>query len=272
MSRGVVVRAAVAGLALSSAVRAADLLPPMLGRAQDFAVRRAGAEADARIRLNTSGEGLHRVTGAALTAAGVPAEQLVGGRMRLFNRDREVAVFTTTDALFGADDALVFYAEPWETVYTRTNVYWLGFADGGTHMAARGAAPAADPAVTTAWHTVVHEPDLLYANNYRPNDASLDHWFAGFMTRSNGDYNVFALATPDKDPAAHVASIELTIHGTTSDPAYDPDHATSISLNGVFVGTVATDGVASVVGSVDFGSGILSSTTTVSLLQYAGGS
>ena len=72
------------------------LLPSMSGQASDFAVRRAGAEANANFKLEVSQDGIYRVTRDDLVAAGYPASSLIGSSIRVFYRTQEVSRVVST--------------------------------------------------------------------------------------------------------------------------------------------------------------------------------
>jgi hypothetical protein len=115
--------------------------PTLRGNPADFARRRAGAEVDACVRIRITRQGLHRLGQPALVAAGIPAGDLVGAQLRLFHRDRELAVQPSTEGLFGPQDHVLFYAEPFLSYHTAENAVWLGFAAGGKRPATRPGAP-----------------------------------------------------------------------------------------------------------------------------------
>ena len=224
----------------------------MNGYASDFARRRAGAVANADVKVATTRAGLHALERDALIQAGVPAERIVGNRVRMFCRENEIAVHVTSEGLLGPDDFILFYAEGYESTYTRTNAYWLGFGEGGLRMASRhGGTSVPAPTVTQHQHTVVHEPEKLYVNNYRTSDPSIDHWFAAFVSKNGGEHNSFELPTRGRI-AAGTAVLSVVCHGISAFPAVNPDHRTSVSVNGTAVGSLEYDGQHTFSGEVAF--------------------
>jgi hypothetical protein len=233
---------------------AADLLPPMNGSASDFALRRAGAVVNADVRVATTQPGLHSLGRDDIVRAGVPAERIVGNRVRMFYRENEIAVYISDDGLLDANDFILFYAESYESTYTRTNVYWLGFGEGGLRMASRdGRMIGAAPAVTQHLHTVVYRPEKMYVINYRTSDASIDHWFAAFLSKSGGDHDTFELATEGRIDAG-TATLSVVLHGVSSDTGEDPDHRTSVRVGGTTVGSFLYDGQSQFAGELPFSS------------------
>lgn len=216
------------GILLAAIACGDEILPPMdNGAAADFAPRRSGGEVDARIRIELSGSGLFRVGYGDLRAAGVPDLDIVGSRLRLFRLSAEHAIHTSTAGQFGSGDYFIFYATPFRSDHTLTNVFWLGFGNGGLRMAAVDAAPGSGPDVTTHVARAVLDAHRIYSPTYEPDNASLDHWFYSFMDKSGGVSNSFALATPDRIPSL-AAAATLTLHGNNDYPQANPDHMTEM--------------------------------------------
>jgi len=238
-----------------------DLLPPMDGYADDFALRRAGIDVDANIKLSVSQEGLHKVTRGELVAAGVPADRLVGDQMRLFCRTWETAIYVSTEGLFGADDFFLFWAQPYESTYTKTNVYWFGFGADGQRMDQRsGLLIPGDPAIVSYRHRTVYSPELMFFNNFMPNDSSFDHWFAGFMSGGTNVNNTFSIWSGNRLDSG-TAYADLSLHGG-DDYAGTLDHITSVKINGTTVGSLTYDGRSAFTGRVSFASSTLGTTST----------
>ncbi|MBM4148929.1 MAG: hypothetical protein FJ224_07785 [Lentisphaerae bacterium] len=244
----------------------------MNGSKSDFAERRAGSNVNARIRMETGSRGLYGLGLADLVAAGVPAEDIVGSQLRLFNRAAEVPVHVTTSGAFGSADLMIFYAQDYDSSYSRTNVYWLGFGSGGARMATRDASVlAATETVTNYTHTTVHAPEWVYRPSDFTADATLDHWFAAYVSNKYlQDSNTFRVWTGDR-LSGSVAEAFLHLYGTSSDPI-NPDHETRLTVNGTTVGSLIFDGNNSVTGSISFSSELLlTNTTPVALAQVRTG-
>jgi len=252
----------VTGVAVMAAVAwGQDLLPPMVGYADDFALRRAGMAVGADIKFSVLQEGLHKVTRGELMAADVPADRLVGDQMRLFCRTWETAIYVSTDGLFGAEDFFLFWAQPYESAYTRTNVYWLGFGPGGQRMGQRsGALIPGGQAIVSYRHRTVYSPELMFFNNFLPNDSSFDHWFAGYMSRGYNENNTFTMWSGNR-LATGTAYADLSLHGGDA-YAGTPDHITSVKINGTTVGSVTYDGCSAFTGRVSFVASFLGTTST----------
>lgn len=248
-------------LLTASSAYGQDLLPPMNGYAVNFAQRRAGLDVSADIKLSVSKEGLHKVTQAQLIAAGVPSDRLVGNQMRLFCRDWETAIDVSTDGLFGVDDFLLFWAQPYESSYTKTNVYWLGFGPGGQRMSQRSGAPIpSGQSIVSYRHRSVYDPELLYLDNFQPNDASFDHWFAGFMSKGTNVNNMFTVWSGNR-LSTGTAYAHLSLRGG-DEYAGNPDHKTTVKIGATTVGNLMYDDTASFTGTISFNASNLGTSTT----------
>lgn len=243
-----------AALLAGSGLRAADsALPPMNGYPADFAPRRAGAEADARIKLSVTNEGLYRLTQPELVAAGVDPMELAGSQLRLFCTTQEVAIFVSNGGLWTADDYLVFYATAFDGGYSDANVYWLGLGEGGKRMAVRPAAPIPGLPDTVAcpWRARYHR-DTFIQDKYRAEDEGSDHWFAEVL--SEADPVCLGLVTDEAEPD-QPAVLTAVLYGHSNAGKINPDHFTRIKLNGAwlvdfpFDGTIAITGTAALAGS-----------------------
>ena len=154
--------------------------------------RKAALQEGTWLRIFVSEEGVHRISGADLEAAGVslgdvdPASLRLrygGGNALPINeisppqamREVGLVVEDGGDGRLDADDFVLFWAESvsrWEyapasrsfqyrhNLYTRENAYWLGFGGGVEGQRAEqrsGALTAADPQQPTSYRMRVHE-------------------------------------------------------------------------------------------------------------------
>ena len=199
-------------------------VPDTSGQANQFQVRRAGAEVDATWKINISEDGWYRVTQAQLVGAGIAPAMLAGANLRLFNHTQEVAIAVSTDDLFAGEDAFFFYGQRYDGEYTRTNAYWLGFGDNGKRQASVSGEPHAwDQLRTTTCYRVRHDPKLLYRPFHQPLDSSIDHWFAALVTSTAG--TMVLLDTTNR--IAGDAHVTLQLYGLSAG-----NHQTRIRVNG----------------------------------------
>ena len=154
--------------------------------------RKAALQGGTWLRTLVSEEGMYRISGADLEAAGVslgdvdPASLRLhygGGKALPINeisppqamREVGLVVEDGGDGRLDADDFVLFWAEPvsrWEyapasrsfqyrhNLYTRENAYWLGFGGGVEGQRAEqrsGALTAADPQQPTSHRVRIHE-------------------------------------------------------------------------------------------------------------------
>ncbi|MCP5488986.1 MAG: hypothetical protein H7A43_10100 [Verrucomicrobia bacterium] len=205
------------------------LLPSMSGQASDFAVRRAGAEANANFKLEVSQDGIYRVTRDDLVAAGYPASSLIGSSIRVFYRTQEVSRVVSTQGQFLSGDDVLFYGLENDRLETPTNAYWISVGEGlGLNMATRSVATNGGGAlVASHWYTTRYNPDNLWRPSHEPQASGIDHWFAALLTNENT--TVIALDTPDRI-ASGLATLNLDLFGLT-ESTINPDHQTRAFIN-----------------------------------------
>ncbi len=144
------------------------------------------------LRILVAEEGIYRISGADLEAAGVSLGAVNPASLRLYYgggnalpideinppqalREEGLVVEDGGDGRLDADDFVLFWAEPvsrWEYVpasrsfqyqhnlYTHENAYWLGFgggSEGGRAAQRSGALAASDPLTPTSYRVRIHE-------------------------------------------------------------------------------------------------------------------
>ena len=154
--------------------------------------RKAALQEGTWLRISVSEEGMYRISGADLEAAGVSLADVDPASLRLHygggnalpineisppQAMREVGLVVEDggDGRLDADDFVLFWAESvscWEyapasrsfqyrhNLYTHENVYWLGFGGGVEGLRAEqrsGALAASDPQQPTSYRVRVHE-------------------------------------------------------------------------------------------------------------------
>jgi hypothetical protein len=243
----------------------------MNGTAADFAPRRSGAEVAASIRVAVVQGGLYRISQPALVAAGVPATNLIGSALRLFSRTNEVSVWVSSDGPWTPADFLLFYASGFHGYYSNTNVYWLGFGEGGRRMVTADAAPTAESGtVTSYWYTVIYHRDFYFRDLYRPSDEGLDHWFSEVLTANVTNYGVLL---GDNALSETQAVLGVRLHGYSSTNEVNPDHRTDVWItNGNHqIASFTYDGQQSYEGTAVFDASYLRPLTVYGLRQSAAG-
>lgn len=179
------------------------------------------------VRMETELRGIHAVSYSDLVANGMPSGQSPSS-LKLLNRGREVAFTVSPNpsaSTLGPSDAIVFYAEPLDSDYTRANVYWLTWEDGGgPMMPAKPAAPLAGERIS-----VYRDEQRLEVNAgiwyQTPGAPAADYWL---WTRLTAPAEVFVPLTLSDDALAdaHEMRIEAVFQGRSTG-----GHRTSIALD-----------------------------------------
>lgn len=242
-----------------------DFFPPTSGAPEDFAVRRAGAKVGAAIRIVITNEGLYRVTQPELTAIGVPAQSLTGSVIRLFHGSNEVAIRVSSPGLWSSGDYLLFWGQGWNGYYSAENVYWLGLGGSGLRMQSRNASPYSGvPYQSACTARAAYHRDFWYQELYRPNDVSIDHWFAEALR--NSAQTTLTLSLPGLVPGT-AGSLEARFHGYSVAGANTPDHLTRVWINGVHSADFTYLGQNAFTGSAALPAGRLAGVNTITMQQ-----
>jgi len=218
----------------------AGLLPAMVGQAENFALRRAGAEVDAKWRFGVSRDGWYRLTHAQLIAAGMASNALIGSQIRMYNRTQEVAILVSSTNVLGPQDTIHFYGIQHDGAYSRTNVYWLGLGGEGRRINLISGSPiGGETTVTSVCFSAVHNPKLLHRPYHRPDDVDIDHWFAGLADHLS---DMTVLLNTSNRVAGEMADLQIVMYGLTTTNGIDPDHRTRIRVNGTEIASPTYDG------------------------------
>ncbi len=251
---------------MSSDVRAdVALLPPMNGNPLDFAPRRAGAEANAFIKITVTNEGLYQIEQSALVKAGVNGSDLIGAHVRLYCATQEVSVYVSNNGLWAPGDGLVFYGKPFEGPQSDANVYWLALAGKGKRMGSRSALPL--PGVvdtqTCDWHVSYRRYTQLQ-EKYLAQNEQFDHWFVGTLNATGA--TTISLPTDDV-VTSQPARFSAVLYGSSTFKAVAWDHTTKVKINGLPIATFTFDGRNVVTGSCAFSADILQANASIQLTQ-----
>jgi hypothetical protein len=188
-------------------------------------------------------DGLYTIPAADLAdAMGEDAATVSGwieaGEIRVSHHGQQVASTHTPD-----HDALLFYGEAIDSIYTWDNAYWIT-RQGSAHMKLYpGGAPAAAtmsdfPESALVEETETHPvyPGLVTAIG---GDPAADNWFWSYLWMNSPNAIGYspALDVPSIG-AADSGEACLTIHakGYNNDPDPDPDHIVWLQVNGTDVG------------------------------------
>lgn len=170
------------------------------------------------LRIIISETGLYQLPFADLLTAGFSTDDPTN--LRLTNRGKSIATLVS-------DDALLFFGEAYEDLYTTENVYWLTVG-AGIEM---GTVNESHPTASVAAHfsnTVHLEENTLYWNTM-PSGEGEDHWFWGERISPNASglesARTFTATLPTVSSTPTV-TLRVQLKGYTT-----LDHKTRISLN-----------------------------------------
>ena len=191
---------------------------------------RGGAQA---IQLGITANGMYRVLGSDLAAAGAPLTEIRADRLALTCGDQPVACRVTdaTEGRLSPSSAVIFCGQALDTKYTDTNVYWLSWTGGpGPRMGQLPAAASTAP--LTSFRTRVHlEENRLYGYLiWVPEAGELDPWFWQAFNPGKPGHVSFDL--PHLVAGAADAIIRVAVRGRTAIPGVHPDHHVVAEING----------------------------------------
>jgi len=227
---------------------------------------------DQLYKITTTEEGIYRVTHDELAAAGMHTATIDPRNLHLYNRGTEVAmyVYGEDDGYLDTIDYLEFYAEPINTKYTRTNVYWL-VADQspGLRMAEIDGTPGPGTPAADFISTVHHERDRFYWGQ-APGEDGLDRWlWPDPVTYEGVVYpNIpedFPVDLPGVSTAGGTATVKVALRGFVEGKL----HQIKLSMNGSQISQGSWQGQDEYRVEVDINQGLLvpgENTITIELL------
>ena len=221
-------------LLASALVNYADLERPATQTAPAPQITRAQLTTPT-LRIRLSASGLYQLTYADLVAAGFPIETIEPVTLQLTNRGMPVATWPIglEDRQFNAGDALLFFGEAYEDVYTEQNVYWLTVGSGMTMGNSAETHENAIPA--THFTKTTHFEEDSYYWNTMPNGEGEDHWFWGGRISYNSSGLDTAHTITKSLPTVvntPTATIRANLKGYTA-----LAHQTNLFLNGQLIDT-----------------------------------
>ena len=192
------------------------------------------------LRLGLSTSGLYQLTYADLTAAGFSVNTIDPDTLQLTNRGMPIATLPIglNDGQFEAGDALLFFGEAYEDIYTEQNVYWLTIGSGMMVESSAETHPNATPATQFAT-TTRFEEDTYYWNTM-PDGEGEDHWFWGKRISYNSSGLDTARIMTETLPTiatTPTVTVRARLKGYTT-----LAHQTNLYLNGQLIDTQAWSG------------------------------
>lgn len=196
----------------------------------------AAQSAAPRLRILIEETGIHRLTYAALAAAGAPVDALDPRTLALSHLGQEAAIQVQgeDDGSFDPGDAILFYGEAIDSPHTHQNVYWLAWgAAQGLRMAAHDATPEGTAPVATHFTATLHlERDGAY-HSQRPSGSNADHWyFPGYVLASGAPAS---LSYPFELPLLSADPISPTVQGLYRGFSASTAHRCQTRLNGLLL-------------------------------------
>lgn len=226
-----------------------ELLPAETGNPAAAAAFAPSAQATAPgLRILTAERGIHRLTYAALSAAGAPVAGLNPAELAMWYLGAPVDIEVTgaADGKFDPGDEVWFYAEPYAGRYMTQNVYRLTWSAGaGARMTTQSAAPAlSQPAITTMHQRARVEYDRQYYSTYDDLPRTADHFFDNTLYPITGAPTAIVTYTLNLENVAPTGNAEaiVSVHGGQAVAGRNPDQSLRLRLNGVELGPYQWDG------------------------------
>ncbi|MBN2433292.1 MAG: hypothetical protein JXQ27_17610 [Acidobacteria bacterium] len=202
----------------------------------DPSVEHAKITGSTAVRIETREAGIHRFSYKQIDVAlgdtlGTPKHN----DFRLFRGDKEIAfAVIANDDYFRPGDQIEFYAEDFESIYTRTNVYRLEIDDAWPGLRAEisdGTVTGTGQRLESFWESLHFEKDkTMWAS--RPGAPVKEYWFWQRLTAPAS--LTYTILLPAPDPSSEEALIRVSSQGRST-PAPHPNHHHKIRLNNVQV-------------------------------------
>ena len=208
---------------------------------QSLLATQFGASTQTGVELLVSQTGLYRVTHADLLAFGLDITGLRLNRISLTHQGQPVPIYIGGGGTrWRASSYIEFYGEALDTLYTDTNVYFLGAnpADARRMASDNGAIPNATPPAFYLATTTFEED-----NSYGMLTPTDDPWYDVMLLAYGGAAEHTTLFdAPDYLDGAAPVSLTVDLWGQTSWPAVNPDHHLRAYVNNTLVGEVWFEG------------------------------
>jgi hypothetical protein len=237
-------RAAGSVAPLHAALRSLVLNPRLLEGypqpARIVAIEAASSVPTAQFHVAT--RGVYALAWNTLETAGVVTATADPARVHLVRPATGAEVALHWDA---TAQRFLFYADPQPTRWAVNEVYRASYGDvSGLRMASYAAEVTTLP-TGAPWTEVIIEEQLTYDSLY-PSPRNGDHWYWRCLERPASAACTtaadFALPLDTPLSAGLPATLTVWLHGYTN-PAGDPNHRVTVSVNGVSIGDVTWTGL-----------------------------
>lgn len=213
------------------------------GALAELARLRQSAGSAGTVRLWVQQPGFQRVTHAMLLAAGVDLRGVAVDRIGLTFRGQPVPRRVhATGAVFAADSAIDFPADPGYSLYTKEFPYLLRVDGVGVEDIAQDTLAATDAVDAWYWAESQYAPDARYTFA-SPTD---DPWYAErVLAYANQPAQLSRTLAASAIASVEGATPQLVVDliGVTNWPGSAPDHRVELRVDGVSVGSAEFDGL-----------------------------
>lgn len=206
----------------------------------------ARPSAEQSFKISIEASGIYELDYDDLIAAGIDINALDPRKLHLYCQGREVAisVIGEDDGHFDRQDSIEFYAEPADTKYTRTNIYWLTIEN--THalrMQQRdGGLLSAAPTASSYLASLHFEQDHIYWPAPTPT-IGRDYWFwTRLYATESPVYADFPLNLPQIIVGPYTSTLRIGVKSRLDTPAVDPDHHLRVYFNDIMVSDTRWNG------------------------------
>lgn len=208
--------------------------------------------AAANYKIYVYEDGIYRLTGADLEAAGISVAEIDPSTLRLFHCGIELPIYVhgEKDGRFDTGDYLEFYgqflrgSDSYLSPYSDGNVYWLSWGEqAGRRLAEIDAGLYIEDSKLlvspTAFQFTQHiEEDKQFDRLLLVTDEKQDHWFWETMNALSSYVYKFHLVHPT---STDMALLKVLLHGSTHANT-NPDHHTVVKINGKLIEDATWDG------------------------------
>ncbi len=200
------------------------------------------AAAAAFARITVASEGIQRVTGAALVAAGIDLATLNPARVRILHGNQEIAIELKGigDGDIDPIDEIFFYAPTPGDRWNHTDTYWLMLGDpvGGLRIDSRSAVPSGAASSNTALQRGRWREGQIYDTLMA--GALGDHWYAADLRIDPSSLGSEVLLTVPLTPTLPLAAGTSTF--TVLGSAYTLGTRTLVARSGTAAQSVSWSG------------------------------
>lgn len=170
-----------------------------------------------RVRVDVDHDGLHEIGYTDLTDLGLNPAAIDPRRLQIYAGTQPIPAFITgeQDGSFDPNDAIVFYAPPFSSRYSRTHVFWLVVQHGPGQRVAHRQPTASGARVLPNFYDTHHaEIQQVYLSDF-PNNAEQDHWFWSALRpgRNGASQKTFLVDLPGVASGPQTATMRVHVGG-----------------------------------------------------------